>query len=277
MKSNISKTLRHLALLGLATSAANAAILFDDFSVDSSASYNQTRDPLTYDGVGLGVGGVAGRYATPLAGNLNYAAANTNSFGSFNDELEYTASVYFLTTSTLGTIGGTNLAGVGITRDNTQLFDGGAIGQIYVEARTTNSGPADSTTQRQANLRLRNNDSSASQQLSSTFDLLANNWYEISLTVASLGSNQYSVSSEIFAWGTDGVTGGLSIGSTSPFTFTNDQIAESDALFAGLRGRGVNDEGTVALDNLTVVPEPSAGAIWLGLFSVTFLLARRRR
>ena len=110
----------------------------------------------------------------------------------------------------------------------------------------------------------------------STFTLSTDNWYEIKLDLSYTGSNNFSATTELYNWGTDGVTGGTLVDSYTA-TRSLSSIVGTD-LYGGFQARSTGGGGLrpQAADNfsLTSVPEPTSIAL---LTLGGMCLLRRRR
>jgi hypothetical protein len=259
-----------LGLAALATAAHGQTFFVDTFSSGFSG-YNTPSGRSSFSHTSAaGVGGALGALVPEQANNSTTVAIRAATIGSFDgNQGQISVSVYFRTTSSLpgGTI---NMASVGITNDNSSLFASTST-NFSVDVRGAGTS---------YQLRLRQNDGSGNQLLGSTATLAANTWYQLFLTATHDGGSSYTLSANLFNWGSNGVTGGGAVANASvSTTFTSNTPLSSANLFAGFLARGDNGTGTAFVDNFQVgvIPEPSSAAALAGLAVLGGAALRRRR
>jgi hypothetical protein len=239
------------ALLGGTT--ASAAILSDDFSTNTLANYTNPsggRLAFTYDAINERVS---------VADNPHAMAHNTT-IGPISQG-PLTFRVDFLTNAELTNSTTINAAGTGFAT-SAASWDGTYTG---FEAMVR-GGTADFL------VRIRPNGGSAGQLLGTAVALTADTWYTLELTVAHSSGNNFAVAGRLLQGGVE--VAGSSVGGT----VENSALAAAlnADLFAGISGRRVGGSGgVVALDNLSVIPEPASLAL-LGLGGL-LALGRRRQ
>jgi hypothetical protein len=269
-----------LLLVGAAVNAITATCA-SAFASNFSSEPGFAQDFLTPNGRPAvtwssdpGVGGVAGRVnASASDGTVDtaafYATAARSSFGSFSSGSSYSVSVFGLTGDGIGPTTAISIFGLGIGTAAETTVASGQTGWRMDVRHTTNASEGNPL----VTMRLRNELGGSSPSVdSASFAILSNTWYEMRMDATALGGNVYSVTTSIFDWGLDGLTGGSLVESVSA-DLTNAGVGLSD-LFAGFFVR--NSNGFVAADNLMVVPEPGTYAFLFGLGAFGVVLLRRR-
>jgi hypothetical protein len=110
-----------------------------------------------------------------------------------------------------------------------------------------------------------------------TFTLQVGNFYKVIASFQKLSNNQFNVTAAIEDWGTDGTAkvGDIASGSRFDGLTQNSFLGTDTTLFAGFRSN--TGGGAGALDNYTVVPEPSTVALLsIGLLLLHCRSTRRR-
>ena len=111
----------------------------------------------------------------------------------------------------------------------------------------------------------------------STITLSASTWYRLVLDLSTgSAANTFDYTASIFNLGGDGTGVPASIsGATIAGTMTNADLAADQTAFAAFRG--VSGQHIVALDNFSVIPEPSSFAALAGVVGLGVAASRRCR
>jgi hypothetical protein len=270
------KLLRNPFIIGtvaaMMAASCDAAIIANTFGTEAGYTANFTTPtgrPALIWSSDAGVGEVAGRLNAGTDPSSFYAAATTASFGTFSTGSSYTVSVFGLTVASIGQSSNISIFGVGIGTAASTTVTTGQVGwrmDIRQVGNSSTEGPL-------VAMRLRNELGSSSPSVDSgDFTIQSSTWYEMRMVATALGSNEFSVTTSVLDWGSDGLTGGSVVQSVTE-TFTNANVGSS-GLHAGFFVRTQN--GFVAADNLTVVPEPRAYGAFLGLIACGLVVLRRR-
>ena len=272
-------------LLGSALLAAAANLASAQISLDFSASSqfdltpttgnftasSGTTTQFTYSGT-AGVGGGGGISVSTDAGGVNY---NHNTAYALSAGSTYTISTFFKTNAVTGTTAN-QVAAVGLVGTTAGEFGTGAVPSLSMSLRWPGSGTAGSV-----QLAVANNTGSNTNTLQSTsFTAATNTWYKLSVSITKTATvNTFSVSGSIEDWGADGTSLSSSVRSFSAQTFSNSALYADADLFAGFFARqtGGNPIQMQAVDNFSVIPEPSSFAAIAGLGMLGFAASRRRR
>lgn len=276
-------------LLGSALLAAAANLASAQVSLDFSASSQFNLTPttgnftastgtttqFTYSGT-AGVGGGGGVSVSTDAGGVNY---NHNTAYALSAGSTYTISTFFKTNAVVGT-SANQVAGVGLVGTNVGEFGTGSIQSIGLTLRAplTNGSAGNSST---LQLAVANNPGTNANILQSTsFTAATNNWYKLSVSITKTATaDTFSVSGSVEDWGAAGTSFSSSVRSFSGQTVTNAGLYADADLFAGFFARqtGGNPIQIAAVDNFSVIPEPSSFAAIAGLGMLGFAASRRRR
>ncbi len=261
-----------LAALTLCGSAFATPIVLVSDTFDSSFTGYTTpsgRSAFTHSAT-AGVGGDAGRLNHTL-GTSTFAANYATSLGDFDILPWYEVSIFGLTTGTFSGTGEINVFGAGLGTSDTTLLGSGYTGFESIVRGTANPNSYV--------LRLRNNDSATGQELSTTFSLTANTWFQLTMrvTLTDDATDTFLVESSLYNRGADGTALASLVGSVTE-SYANTGLNDASSLYAGFLSRGAATEGTVAVDNfsVTTIPEPSTFAL-LAITLGAFALSLRRR
>ncbi len=199
-----------------------------------------------------------------------YAFTLKDTIGNFQSRSSYTVSMDFLTASTFTGATGVNMAAVGIASADNQVFSNVANTSFEVTARMTAATGA-------TIFRVRANGGSTGEQTSASFTLETDTWYRLSTTFQQTALNTFRIDSEIFKFNAIDSTW-TSLSTFSVASFTNTSISPTTNLFAGFAAyRHSTGRGTAAVDNFSVIPEPSSAAALFGVMALASVGLRRRR
>lgn len=205
-------------------------------------------------------------------GGANYNFNTAYDLGTGSPTNTWTISTFFRTNATTGT-SANQVAGLGLMSSVTdEIAANGRF--VGVTLRQGTASTADLT------LALTNNVSGTQSNtpLGGVFTPLTNNWYKLTLDVIKTSTaDQFSVSASVEDWGSLGTSFESTVRSFSGQTLTNATIYGDSSLFAGFYARQTagNPIQIQAVDNFSVVPEPTTWVLLAG--SLTALLVFRRR
>ncbi len=254
----------------LIPSQTNAAtVITDDFSSNTLTNYTNPaggRFAFTYDATNDRLNG-------STTGNDRSSIAHNTSFGNFGSDTGFRLSFDFLTAPGGGNtaINFANVARLGFSSTANSFSDDG-IG-FELEIRGENNGNSGA----QQALRLRGYGSGGAQFLSMENALIPKfadgTWHTVTLQVVKNGTlNGFDYLTKVTTQADPATTIDMISGST-----VSADVANAAGLFAGF-GIGINGNsgGSIAADNLSVVPIPEPSVALLAGIGSLLLCSRRR-
>ena len=260
-----------IAAAAFFVSPARAVLIDFDVASDYNTDFNEVLggvDSLSHSSA-TGVGGQAGRLNVLVGTTSDTTGVYTPSSFDLSSGNTFTLSIFFLIPNPIGGSAEITAAQIGFVETTSTGFLGSGSFS-YVSARVRSSATG-STYYMQG--QSAQNGSATNYNTTSAFTLTAGNWYQLTSEFTRNGSS-VNYSARVDDRGVNGNGTASLVQSISGTMAALDMSVDSTA-FAALRSNGNANQKVVALDDFSVVPEPTAGL--LAFAGLGLLVARRRR
>ena len=259
------------------TSQASGALISSQFeSAAELTGYSQWTNLNALSTGGFEFTAASGRNGT---GGLTRVTPNTsdttaiNTTVAFNLNLQPTTATltlsqfFFFPVATAGPFGETSLQLGFSANDNTGFY--GNPGHSFISGRLLKGNGADRTFQTQTRSGGTNTNATVGN-----LTIADNIWYKFSVSLTkSATANTFDHSMIVEDWGSTGATFVSTLATSTPGTFTNNELYIDTTAYAAFRSIG--NSGITRFDSFEVIPEPS-GFMLLGCSAIGLLVRRRR-